>query len=832
MTDEVKIPVKTTYDGAGFEALRRDAAKARREEIAATRAQISEHKNLMRLTAQLDKNLAGGGKKQSLAEQIGVQFVAANVLRDVIGGLKDFGVESLQAAAAADRLGQATNAMAMGFNSSGQAITQSIQQASQYTINQMAAMQAANQAMLLGVAKSPAEFDKLTRIAVGLGRAMGQDATKSIEDFTVGLGRQSKLILDNLGLMVSVEKANEKYAASVGKSVSQLTDAEKKQAFINEALAQGEAKLASLGDQTLGNAGKMERLTARWADFQVEFGRAVNSMSESTGALDLLNAGLDKLIQGAQGWQQAAQGAEMLSAGLDKMNKGTWLESLEKIPVIGQSIKGLDFWASQIVRADDYQKAMTQVGQEMAATEAAQRSAAVAAREQADAEGQASTAMEDSAKKAEELAQHLQKVTDARENVARKLIDIENTAAKETQATWDEYFEKEQAAWQEYQTNVAKIQADAAKEAERIQRDLAKNLAKEEKAMQQDIAKIRKDSQKEINRRVQDQAREERNIRRQRQIEAKADQRLFDFDMRQLAAEGEFNQIREALQRRAIEKQIAAEKQAEDDRQRQENNRVEIERMRQDEADKIAERQAQAEQRMQELRDQAAEDLAVNQERLQEELAQEAAAYEQKMADLRQWRDDKLQQIEESKQESLAKLAEELTQNKDLTQEEMEATKEIAAQLGEETGAAYAEAINDAFERNLRVREIANAGMGGGGGSGGGGSSRSGGGRRGGSSGADSGGGSSDGGTVMQNFAVGARDFIVPPGYPNDSYRVGLSSGEKVTVIPAGQGNGGGNVFNINVNGPGGRELAGIMERKAKEAVNEYHNLISQWSNQ
>lgn len=830
MAEEVKIPVRTTYEGRGFDQLRREAERARREEIAATRQQIAEHKNLMRLTAQLDKQMAAPKRKQSLAEQMGVQFVAADVLRNVVVGLKDFTTESLQAAAAADRLGKATNAMALGFNSSGAAITQSIQQASQYTINQMDAMQAANQAMLLGVAKSPEEFDKLTRIAVALGRAMGQDATKSIEDLTIGLGRQSKLILDNLGLMVSAEQANEKYAASVGKSASQLTDAEKKQAFINEALAQGEAKVASLGEQTLDNAGQVERLTARWADFQVEFGRALTAMGEGTGILGALNAGIDKLIAGSQGWQQAAKGADMLAAGLDKMNKGSWLEDLEQIPVIGQSIKGLDFWGSLLFRQDEFQKAMAEVGTEMATAEQAQRDAAVAAREQAAAEEQASAAMEESAKKADELAGHLEAVNSARQDIARKLIDIEEGAAKESQATWDEYFEKEQAAWQEHQANVAKIQADAAKEAERIQRDLAKNIAKEEKAMQQDIAKIRKDSQKEIGRRLQDQAREERNQRRQRQIEAKADQRIFDFEMRQLAAEGEFNQIREAVARRAIEQQIAAEKTAEADRQRRDENRIEIERMRQDEADRIAERRTQAEQRKQELRDQAAEDLAANQERLQEELAQEQAAYEQKMADLRQWRDDKLQQIEESKQESIEKLAEELTQNKELTREEMEAIKEIAAELGPEIGAQFAEGLNEGFAKNLKIQEIAGAGMA---------NTGSGPASENGSSGAtnhqpfrvtDGVATQTTTGTPFAGFAAGVTDFVVPPGFPNDSYVVGLSSGERVNVAPA--GGGGGNVFNINVNGPGGRELAAIIERKVGEGIDEYHNLLSQWSNQ
>ncbi|MDD5517865.1 MAG: phage tail length tape measure family protein [Candidatus Omnitrophica bacterium] len=38
---------------------------------------------------------------------------------------------------------------------------------------------------------------------------------------------------------------------------------------------------------------------------------------------------------------------------------------------------------------------------------------------------------------------------------------------------------------------------------------------------------------------------------------------------------------------------------------------------------------------------------------------------------------------------------------------------------------------------------------------------------------------------VHQEFQHGAEDFVVPPGYPNDSYIVGLTSGERVDVTPA-----------------------------------------------
>lgn len=112
-------------------------------------------------------------------------------------------------------------------------------------------IQAGNKALLLNLGLSSEEMGELARTATVLGRAMGQDATKSLDDLITALGRSSPLILDNLGLTVKVGEANDAYAASLGKSASQLTEAEKRQAFMAAAMASARAKVAELGDAQL-----------------------------------------------------------------------------------------------------------------------------------------------------------------------------------------------------------------------------------------------------------------------------------------------------------------------------------------------------------------------------------------------------------------------------------------------------------------------------------------------------------------------------------------------------------------------------------------------------
>ena len=108
-------------------------------------------------------------------------------------------------------------------------------------------MAASNKAMLLGLPVTTESMATMAQAATVLGRAMGQDAKKSLDDLTTALGRGSPLILDNLGLTVKVGEANEAYAKSLGKASSDLSEAEKKMAFYNAAMTAARSKVAELG---------------------------------------------------------------------------------------------------------------------------------------------------------------------------------------------------------------------------------------------------------------------------------------------------------------------------------------------------------------------------------------------------------------------------------------------------------------------------------------------------------------------------------------------------------------------------------------------------------
>ena len=109
--------------------------------------------------------------------------------------------------------------------------------------------QQANNAMILGITKNSDEMATMFDMAQRLGEALGKDTRHSVESLVTGIGRQSRLMLDNIGIIVDTEKAYKKYAVEIGVTADKLTDADKKQAFFNATMDAAEQKLKGIGPE-------------------------------------------------------------------------------------------------------------------------------------------------------------------------------------------------------------------------------------------------------------------------------------------------------------------------------------------------------------------------------------------------------------------------------------------------------------------------------------------------------------------------------------------------------------------------------------------------------
>ena len=184
-----------------------------------------------------------------------------------------------------------------------------MQEVARGTVSEVEIMQKANQAMLLGI-----DLDIITRMMEGaavIAQATGQSTQYLFESMAIGIGRQSKLYLDNLGIIFDLDKAHAEYAATLGKTVSQLTETERAASFSAAAMGGMEERMIAVGGFTETTATQMAVLKTNMEDAAAVAGeKLVPALGEVVGGLNLIIE-----MSGAAG--AAGSLAEMVAAPIE-----------------------------------------------------------------------------------------------------------------------------------------------------------------------------------------------------------------------------------------------------------------------------------------------------------------------------------------------------------------------------------------------------------------------------------------------------------------------------------------------------------------------------------
>ena len=138
--------------------------------------------------------------------------------------------------------------------------------------------------MALGVSSgfSTEQMEGLTKVARGASIALGRDMGDALDRLTRGTAKLEPEILDELGIMVRLDDATAEYASTIGKSVNDLSQYERRQAFLNATLEQGEKKFGELATSVEVN--QYDQLAA-----------TLNDLSKSF--LGIINEGIKPLIE-------------------------------------------------------------------------------------------------------------------------------------------------------------------------------------------------------------------------------------------------------------------------------------------------------------------------------------------------------------------------------------------------------------------------------------------------------------------------------------------------------------------------------------------------------
>lgn len=250
--------------------------------------------------------------------------------------------DAMNLAAKAKQEEQAFVNLAASYGDSADRILDELKRVSAGTISTVELVKKAGTAMMMGI--DPGTIISLMEIARATTRQTGQTVTEAFGDISLGVARQSKMILDNLGIIVQVEKANKEYAAALGKTAGELTDAERKQAFLNATIRGGTELMQRMGPLVQTQAEQYMQYAASIDNAKIVLGEGLNRVLQITvGLFSTVGAVINGLVGGMLGvLGDLVRGVDLLAS---------------KIPGVDRPLAGLadtlQGWSEQVIHASD-----------------------------------------------------------------------------------------------------------------------------------------------------------------------------------------------------------------------------------------------------------------------------------------------------------------------------------------------------------------------------------------------------------------------------------------------------------------------------------------------
>ena len=121
---------------------------------------------------------------------------------------------------------------------------------------------------------STTQLEKLAEVGKNASIALGRNLGDSVDRLTRGVAKLEPEILDELGIMVRLDTAVRRYAATIGKTATELTDFERRQAFKRSHFT-GESKYSALTDEI--DVNPYDKLSATFADLTRNIMTFINS---------------------------------------------------------------------------------------------------------------------------------------------------------------------------------------------------------------------------------------------------------------------------------------------------------------------------------------------------------------------------------------------------------------------------------------------------------------------------------------------------------------------------------------------------------------------------
>lgn len=311
--------------------------------------------NLNALPQQADTALGGMGRQAGdAAAQIGL---IAGAVGGITSKLIEMGMQAAQSIPAliaeSTKLAAASqsNSIALGVvaQNAGYSAAQ-VQEYKDQLVQMGIAESTATQYLLklAGAQIDLADATKLANTALDLATIANTSEEEALMRATHAIVTKNTMMLGDMQIMFRADEAYAAYAQSLGKSVTELTAVEEKQAFFNATLEQGE-KLAGARTATLGTAAKQSQLLGEQVEnnkrafgelFLPAYTEWLKAMAEGMAELGQWFANNSGLVK------DVGQSLGMLVKWLIDGGRAT-LEFLGKFTAIGSIVSNVNSYLEQ-----------------------------------------------------------------------------------------------------------------------------------------------------------------------------------------------------------------------------------------------------------------------------------------------------------------------------------------------------------------------------------------------------------------------------------------------------------------------------------------------------
>ena len=260
-----EIIIKTT-DGGSFKVTGKEAEKLTKKMDRLGGASQTTDRRIKGVTQQ-SSNATKNFSKQAQTMQGGIVAVYATIAAQVFAVSAAF--QFLKSSMETRNLIEGQKAFGSVTGVAYKTLTNNIQEATQG----MLGFKEAASAGAIGVAAglSATQLGKLGTAATNASLALGRDLTDSFNRLIRGVTKAEPELLDELGIILRLENATNKYAVSVGKTREQLNAFERTQAVLNDVLDQADSKYGMIQEKMDPSAFAMGQFTKEMDDIVLAF---------------------------------------------------------------------------------------------------------------------------------------------------------------------------------------------------------------------------------------------------------------------------------------------------------------------------------------------------------------------------------------------------------------------------------------------------------------------------------------------------------------------------------------------------------------------------------